>query len=88
MTTILTPRGLKKKEQNYESLGRIGRATGLTVGDLGPRDEHGMEPIGALFSSPEKVLSKQNSIHDQSTIVEGDMDETMNIESSKNFKEL
>ncbi|KAI4210563.1 MAG: hypothetical protein LQ351_006630 [Letrouitia transgressa] len=83
MTTILTPRGLKRKEQNYESLGRIGRATGLTVGDLGPRDEHGLEPIDALFSSPEKAPPKQNSIHDQSTIVEGDMDETVNIESSK-----
>ncbi|KAL9614112.1 MAG: hypothetical protein Q9167_001397 [Letrouitia subvulpina] len=82
MTSILTPRGLKKKEQNYESLGRIGRATGLTVGDLGPRDEHGMEPIDALFSSPEKAPPKHNGIHDQSIIMEGETDETVNIESS------
>ena len=30
------------------------RKTGITVKDTGIRDEHGMEPIDALFSSPSK----------------------------------
>ncbi|KAK3898059.1 centromere protein 3 [Staphylotrichum tortipilum] len=40
-------------EHIYE-LGVVGRKTGLTVPDSGMRDEHGMEPIEHLFSSPVK----------------------------------
>ena len=78
-----TPRGVKKREQNYENPGRVGRATGLTVPELGPRDEHGMEPMKGLFSSPEKSPLSRNGIYEQSTMMEGDVDETMDIESSK-----
>ncbi|KAL8741793.1 MAG: hypothetical protein Q9190_005636 [Brigantiaea leucoxantha] len=77
-----TPRGVKKREQNYENPGRVGRATGLTVPELGPRDEHGMEPMKGLFSSPEKSPLNRNGIYEQSTMMEGDVDETMDIESS------
>jgi centromere protein C len=31
------------------------RKTGLTVPDSGIRDEHGLEPMDDLFSSPNKV---------------------------------
>ncbi|KAK0612812.1 kinetochore CENP-C fungal-like protein [Bombardia bombarda] len=44
-TTIAPP------EHIYE-LGVAGRKTGIVVKDTGIRDEHGMEPLEALFSSP------------------------------------
>ncbi|KAK4224959.1 putative centromere protein [Podospora fimiseda] len=40
-------------EHIYE-LGVVGRKTGVTIPDSGIRDEHGMEPIENLFSSPKK----------------------------------
>lgn len=64
--------------------GVVGRATGITVGDLGPRDEHGMEPTTGLFSSPEKSPPKRNGVLQHSTIDEDD--ETMNIGSSMQSK--
>ena len=36
------------------------RKTGLTVADTGIRDEHGLEPMDHLFSSPEKSTKKAN----------------------------
>lgn len=35
-------------------LGVQGRKTGVTLQDTGVRDEHGMQPLDDLFSSPEK----------------------------------
>ena len=32
--------------------------TGVTLKDTGRRDEHGMEPLDSLFSSPEKTNTK------------------------------
>ncbi|KAL8969193.1 MAG: hypothetical protein Q9197_004470 [Variospora fuerteventurae] len=75
-----TPRAVKQREGNYVNPGVIGRATGITVGDLGPRDEHGMEPTNGLFSSPEKSPPKRNGVLQHSTIEEDD--ETMIIGSS------
>ncbi|KAI4169388.1 MAG: hypothetical protein LQ348_007282 [Seirophora lacunosa] len=75
-----TPRAVKQREGNYVNPGVVGRATGITVGDLGPRDEHGMEPTTGLFSSPEKSPPKRNGVLQHSTIDEDD--ETMNIGSS------
>ncbi|KAK4180725.1 putative centromere protein [Triangularia setosa] len=40
-------------EHIYE-LGVVGRKTGVMLPDSGVRDEHGMEPIENLFSSPKK----------------------------------
>jgi hypothetical protein len=37
----------------------VGRKTGLTVPDSGIRDEHGLEPMDHLFSSPEKPKSNR-----------------------------
>ncbi|KAL8807047.1 MAG: hypothetical protein Q9200_004821 [Gallowayella weberi] len=77
-----TPRAMRQRDQNYEDPGKKGRATGISVGDLGPRDEHGFEPINNLFSSPEKSPPKPNGLSRNSTAVEQDEDETMNIGSS------
>ncbi|KAK0651185.1 kinetochore CENP-C fungal-like protein [Cercophora newfieldiana] len=46
-------RTLGPQEHIYE-LGVAGRKTGITLKDTGIRDEHGMEPLDALFSSPSK----------------------------------
>ncbi|KAL8699969.1 MAG: hypothetical protein Q9224_001182 [Gallowayella concinna] len=73
---------MRQRDQNYEDPGKKGRATGISVGDLGPRDEHGFEPINNLFSSPEKSPPKRNGVSRNSTVVEQDEDETMNIGSS------
>lgn len=76
-----TPRAMKTREGNWVNPGVVGRATGTTVPPLGPRDEHGMEPMSGLFSSPTKSPPKRNGVHQNSTIDE-DEDETMNIGSS------
>ncbi|GAB1313658.1 mitotic fidelity of chromosome transmission-related protein [Madurella fahalii] len=47
------PRRATQAEHIYE-LGVVGRKTGVTVPDSGVRDEHGMEPLENLFSSPGK----------------------------------
>lgn len=73
---------MKQKEGNWTNPGVLGRATGIQLRDLGPRDEHGMEPIDNLFSSPEKSPPKPNGVLHPSTVMEQDEDETMNIGSS------
>ncbi|KAL8906654.1 MAG: hypothetical protein Q9207_001908 [Kuettlingeria erythrocarpa] len=76
-----TPRAMKQREGNYVDPGVVGRATGITVPDLGPRDEFGFEPASKLFSSPAKSSPRRNGVLQQSAI-DGDEDETMNIGSS------
>ncbi|RDW95236.1 hypothetical protein BP5796_00999 [Coleophoma crateriformis] len=44
-------------------LGVRGRKTGVTVPDTGIRDEHGLEPMDDLFSSPEKPAPKSTRSH-------------------------
>ena len=36
--------------------------TGVTLKDSGVRDEHGMEPLDSLFSSPEKTNTKGKAV--------------------------
>ena len=40
------------------------RKTGITVKDPGVRDEHGLEPLDDLFSSPEKPQPAHNEIYE------------------------
>lgn len=40
---------------------RLRRKTGITLKDTGVRDEHGMEPLDGIFSSPEKSPQKFGS---------------------------
>ncbi|MCJ1405890.1 hypothetical protein MMC11_009120 [Xylographa trunciseda] len=69
-----TPRA-KKREADYSNIGVAGRKTGITLKDTGIRDEHGLEPIDGIFSSPEKSPVKQNGIgHDSTIVEEEDMD--------------
>jgi hypothetical protein len=37
------------------------RKTGIMLQDTGVRDEHGMEPLDGIFSSPEKPPPKRSS---------------------------
>ncbi|MCJ1288102.1 hypothetical protein MMC26_007457 [Xylographa opegraphella] len=69
-----TPRA-NKREADYSNIGVAGRKTGITLKDTGIRDEHGLEPIDGIFSSPEKSPVKHNGPGHESTIVEEeDMD--------------
>ncbi|MCJ1392722.1 hypothetical protein MMC18_005593 [Xylographa bjoerkii] len=64
-----------KREADYSNIGVAGRKTGITLKDTGIRDEHGLELIDGIFSSPEKSPVKQNGTAHESTIVEEeDMD--------------
>ncbi|KAF2471291.1 uncharacterized protein BDR25DRAFT_260740 [Lindgomyces ingoldianus] len=51
----------KKRENQFFNVGVQGRKTGITLEDRGVRDEHGMEPISGIFSSPVKSPPKRGS---------------------------
>ena len=46
----------------------------MTLKDTGIRDEHGLEPIDGIFSSPEKSPVKRNGTALNSTIEEEEED--------------
>ncbi|USP80556.1 hypothetical protein yc1106_07830 [Curvularia clavata] len=48
------PKKRENRENNYYNVGVQGRKTGITLADKGVYDEHGLEPISGIFSSPEK----------------------------------
>ncbi|KAF6834969.1 cupin domain protein [Colletotrichum plurivorum] len=51
------PSNARRRETStgdFHELGVKGRKTGIELPDTGIRDEHGMQPIDGLFSSPEK----------------------------------
>ncbi|KXL41810.1 MAG: hypothetical protein FE78DRAFT_511319 [Acidomyces sp. 'richmondensis'] len=48
----MTPGRRRKAQDQYFDVGKVGRKTGITLPDKGVRDEHGMEPISGIFSSP------------------------------------
>lgn len=56
----------------------VERTTGIKVPDLGPRDEHGFEPMDDLFSSPEKAPVTTNGDNEY-TVTE----DTMELVDSK-----
>ncbi|KAH6620624.1 kinetochore CENP-C fungal-like protein [Chaetomium sp. MPI-SDFR-AT-0129] len=56
----LARRTLAPQGEHIYELGVVGRKTGVTVPDSGVRDEHGMEPIENLFSSPGKSDQEEN----------------------------
>ncbi|KAI8161247.1 Inner kinetochore subunit cnp3 [Colletotrichum sp. SAR 10_70] len=60
------PSNVRRRETStgdFHELGVKGRKTGIELPDTGVRDEHGMQPIDGLFSSPEK----DNGSPDEST---------------------
>ncbi|EFX05500.1 cupin domain containing protein [Grosmannia clavigera kw1407] len=48
------PRRSQLPNEHIYTLGERGRKTGVTLRDTGVRDEHGMEPMESIFSSPAK----------------------------------
>ena len=57
------------------------RKTGITLKDTGQRDEHGLEPIDGIFSSPEKSPVKRNGVNHNATIAEEESMDTGESES-------
>ena len=63
------------------------RKTGVTLQDTGIRDEHGLEPLDGIFSSPEKSPVKRNGVNHNSTIEEEeDMDIGHSMANVKTFE--
>ncbi|EUC48907.1 hypothetical protein COCMIDRAFT_33589 [Bipolaris oryzae ATCC 44560] len=54
------PKKRENRENNYYNVGVQGRKTGITLADKGVYDEHGLEPISGIFSSPEKSPPKRS----------------------------
>lgn len=44
---------MKERDYDYSNVGKVGRRTGVTL-EPRPLDEHGLEEITGLFSSPRK----------------------------------
>ncbi|KAK4990743.1 mitotic fidelity of chromosome transmission-related protein [Elasticomyces elasticus] len=57
MARAMTPGRRKHAENKYFEPG-IGRKTGITLKDTGIRDEHGLEPLDGIFSSPAKSATR------------------------------
>ncbi|KAK4101800.1 hypothetical protein N658DRAFT_495735 [Parathielavia hyrcaniae] len=75
----LARRTLAPQGEHIYELGVVGRKTGVTVPDSGVRDEHGMEPIENLFSSPAKSDNEEEQAEasdDYGSGEEEDMDIT------------
>ncbi|KAF9885450.1 hypothetical protein FE257_012886 [Aspergillus nanangensis] len=75
----MAPRGpAKTRDNDYSNVGKAGRRTGITVKEA-ERDEHGMEDIDGMWSSPEKSPVEGNEFYgrnDDSTGSDGmSMDE-------------
>ncbi|OAG11083.1 uncharacterized protein CC84DRAFT_518792 [Paraphaeosphaeria sporulosa] len=60
------------RENQFYDVGVQGRKTGITLEDRGIRDEHGLEPISGIFSSPEKSPPKRASNQTRGTLTESE----------------
>ncbi|KAF1970179.1 hypothetical protein BU23DRAFT_557070 [Bimuria novae-zelandiae CBS 107.79] len=60
------------RENQFYDVGVQGRKTGITLEDRGVRDEHGLEPISGIFSSPEKSPPKRTSSRTGGTLTESE----------------
>ncbi|KAB8228704.1 hypothetical protein ETB97_010576 [Aspergillus alliaceus] len=61
----MAPRGAAKtRDYDYSNVGKLGRRTGITVKE-GKRDEHGMEDVDGMWSSPEKSPLIENGFNDE-----------------------
>lgn len=69
-----TPGRRKRTDNQYFEPGKRGRKTGIELKDLGDRDEHGLEPIDGIFSSPyengKKTLTSEEMDLQNSTYME------------------
>ncbi|CRG83227.1 Centromere protein 3 [Talaromyces islandicus] len=55
-------RGPRARDYDYSNVGTQGRRTGITLKE-GRRDEHGMEELDGMFSSPERSPVRSNGIY-------------------------
>ncbi|KAF2688603.1 hypothetical protein K458DRAFT_475324 [Lentithecium fluviatile CBS 122367] len=70
----------ENRENQFYNVGVQGRKTGITLEDRGVRDEHGLEPISGIFSSPAKSPPKRApSSRTGDTVTES---ESMDIQES------
>ncbi|KAF1961368.1 hypothetical protein CC80DRAFT_236198 [Byssothecium circinans] len=70
----------ENRENQFYDVGVQGRKTGITLEDRGVRDEHGLEPISGIFSSPQKSPPKRGA---SSRKPDGTMEsESMDIQES------
>ncbi|KAI9923685.1 hypothetical protein ASPWEDRAFT_120584 [Aspergillus wentii DTO 134E9] len=59
----MAPRGPSKaRDYDYSNVGTLGRRTGITLKE-GRLDEHGMEEIEGMFSSPEKSPAQEDGFN-------------------------
>ncbi|PHH90851.1 hypothetical protein CDD83_2450 [Cordyceps sp. RAO-2017] len=58
-------RGEASEPQAFHELGVRGRKTGVYLPDGGERDEHGMQPLDAIFSSPSKTTEPIDAAADE-----------------------
>ncbi|KAL6234247.1 hypothetical protein BDW75DRAFT_170172 [Aspergillus navahoensis] len=64
----MVPRAsLKARDFDYSNVGKAGRRTGITLAE-GKRDEHGMEEVDGIFSSPEKSPERENGFDNSESI--------------------
>ncbi|KXT07101.1 hypothetical protein AC578_2388 [Pseudocercospora eumusae] len=66
-----TPGRRKKSDQQYFDVGKVGRKTGITLKDTGIRDEHGLEPVSGIFSSPAEDNGGKTLTSDSMDMQEG-----------------
>ncbi|KAH8892488.1 hypothetical protein GQ53DRAFT_746034 [Thozetella sp. PMI_491] len=64
------------------------RKTGVTLKDTGVRDEHGMEPLDALLSSPEKGETNGNVLDEDEDDDDSEDGMEMDIDYSKTTRHL
>ncbi|KKK15807.1 hypothetical protein ARAM_007426 [Aspergillus rambellii] len=73
----MAPRGpAKARDYDYSNVGKAGRRTGITLKE-GRRDEHGMEEVDGIFSSPEKSPAHESGFDDSTGSDGMSMDEGM-----------
>ncbi|KAL4986670.1 kinetochore CENP-C fungal-like protein [Aspergillus falconensis] len=64
----MAPRAsLKARDFDYSNVGKAGRRTGITLAE-GKRDEHGMEEVDGIFSSPENSPVRENGFDNSESI--------------------
>ncbi|UNI20187.1 mitotic fidelity of chromosome transmission- protein [Purpureocillium takamizusanense] len=67
-------RGDAVQQQAIHEFGKQGRKTGVFLPDDGARDEHGMQPLEAIFSSPRKTNGAHHDDDDQDDSGSEDME--------------
>ncbi|KAK2755671.1 hypothetical protein FQN54_005820 [Arachnomyces sp. PD_36] len=71
----MAPRGPanKPRDYDYSNVGKAGRRTGITLKE-GKLDEHGMEELDGMFSSPEKSPAKNGYGNNDTILNSEDME--------------